>query len=123
MTIDASKRAILESHVRGDVARQLGAMSDAEVIDLTIREMTKVFPDLPQYQEGGVVKAWSNDPFVLSAYSWPRPGQVTSFLEDLQRPHGRIHFAGEHTSILRALMEGALRSGLRAAEEVAEATD
>lgn len=30
----------------------------------------------------------------------------------------RIHFAGEHTSVLRATMEGALRSGIRAATEV-----
>jgi Monoamine oxidase len=48
------------------------------------------------------------------------PGDVTGHLEALQRPHGRIHFAGEHTSILRATMEGALRSGIRAAQEVNE---
>ncbi|NJW55199.1 FAD-dependent oxidoreductase, partial [Salinimicrobium sp. CDJ15-91] len=35
-------------------------------------------------------------------------------------PHGKIHFAGEHTSILRSTMEGALRSGIRAAQEVQE---
>lgn len=46
---------------------------------------------------------------------------VTAHLANLQRPHGRVHFAGEHTTVLRGTMEGALRSGIRAAEEVHEA--
>jgi monoamine oxidase len=121
MEIDASKRAILESHVRGYQARQLAVMSESEVIDFVTEQIAKIFPEIYKYQEGGVVKAWSNDPFVLSAYSWPKPGYVTSHLDALRRPHGRVHFAGEHTSILRSLMEGALRSGLRAAHEVNDA--
>ena len=37
----------------------------------------------------------------------------------LCRPVGPIHFAGEHTAgEWHALMEGALRSGLRAADEI-----
>ena len=39
--------------------------------------------------------------------------------EILIRPAGRVHFAGEHTAGAWAgLMEGALRSGQRAADEV-----
>ena len=38
-------------------------------------------------------------------------------------PAGTVHFAGEHTSgDWRALMEGALRSGIRAADEVLAVT-
>ncbi|MDP2498162.1 MAG: FAD-dependent oxidoreductase [Candidatus Palauibacterales bacterium] len=51
----------------------------------------------------------------------PSPATGTAHLEALQRPHGRIHFAGEHTSVLRSTMEGALRSGIRTANEVNEA--
>jgi len=80
-----------------------------------------VHPALGENVEGGTVKAWSNDPYALAGYSLPAPGQVTRWLPLLQRPHGRIHFAGEHTSILRATMEGALRSGIRAAAEVVRA--
>lgn len=121
MKIDSTKRAILESHVRGPEAQHIAAMSEAEAVAFTIQEMSKIFPDLPSYQEGGIVKAWSKDPFALSAYSWPGPGDVTTYLQDLQKPHGRVHFAGEHTSVVRALMEGALRSGVRAAQEIGEA--
>jgi len=114
-------RAILESHVRGPSARQLGRQSYSEIIEHTIRHMKKVHPEISQFQEQGVVWAWSEDPNALAAYSWPGPGDVTRYLEPLQRAHGRIHFAGEHTSILSGLMEGALRSGVRAASEVNDA--
>ncbi|MDX1478482.1 MAG: FAD-dependent oxidoreductase [Saprospiraceae bacterium] len=121
MQVDANKRALLESHVRGDEAQRLAEMSESAAIDFTAKQMARVFPELPDYLEGGTVKAWSTDRFSLKAYSWPAPGQVTAHLEDLQRPHGRVHFAGEHTSIVRSLMEGALRSGVRAAREVNQA--
>ena len=39
--------------------------------------------------------------------------------EDLARPIGPLHFAGEHTAgEWHGLMEGAFRSGRRAAEQV-----
>ena len=81
-----------------------------------------VHPGLREHVEGAVVKAWENDPYAQGHLSWPDPGDVTDHLEFLQQPHGRIHFAGEHTSVLRGTMEGALRSGIRAAREVEEAT-
>jgi monoamine oxidase len=115
------RRSILESHVRGSSARRLAARSGREIFELVLESMTRVHPALPENSEGGTVKGWSNDPYTLAAYSWPAPGQVTRFLPVLQRPHGRIHFAGEHTSILRGTMEGPLRSGIRAAKEVASA--
>lgn len=76
---------------------------------------------LSRFQEKGHVKAWSEDPYTLGAVSWPAPGDVGKYLKALQVPHERIHFAGEHTSILRSTMEGALRSGVRAAKEIHEA--
>lgn len=115
------RRSILESHVRGPSARRLAARPDGEILDLVLAGMKEVHPAIVENQEGGTVKAWSDDPYALAAYSWPAPGQVTHLLPLLQRPHGRIHFAGEHTSILRGTMEGALRSGIRAAAEVERA--
>jgi len=115
------KPAILESHVRGASARQLGSQSYDKTMEQTLRHMEKVHPQILKFKEQGVVWAWSEDPNTKAAFSWPGPGDVTSHLEPLQRPHGRIHFAGEHTSILSGLMEGALRSGVRAAGEVHDA--
>ena len=92
-----------------------------EVIEQVLRGMENVHPRIREHVEGAVVKTWSRAPYSLGAYSWPAPGDVTGRLGALQAPHGRIHFAGEHTSVLRSTMEGALRSGIRAATEVNEA--
>jgi monoamine oxidase len=115
------QRSVLEAFVGGAAAEQLAGQPDAEVMEVALGQMEKPHPRIREFQEGGVVKSWSEDPYALGAWSWPAPGDVTGHLEALQRPHGRIHFAGEHTSVLRATMEGALRSGIRAATEVNEA--
>lgn len=117
-----NERAILESHVRGSVAGELGRRPESEIVEHVLRHMDEVHPGIREHVEGAVVKAWAEDPYARGGHtSWPGPGDVTSHLEPLQRPHRRVHFAGEHTSILRGTMEGALRSGVRAANEVNEA--
>jgi monoamine oxidase len=105
----------------GATADRLAHRPDAEVMEAALGQMEKPHPQIREFQEGGVVTAWSKDPYALGAFSAPEPGDVTAHLQALQRPHGRIHFAGEHTTVLRASMEGALRSGIRAATEVNEA--
>lgn len=43
---------------------------------------------------------------------------MTRFWRALRRPHGLIRFAGESTSVYTGYMEGAVRSGQRAAAEI-----
>lgn len=112
--------AILESYVVGSQARELGKMSESKVLRQTINGLDKVHPGIRDHYTAGnyYIKSWSEDPYALGGPSWPKPGDVTEHLKDIKKPHGRIHFAGEHTTILRSTMEGALRSGVRAANEV-----
>jgi monoamine oxidase len=42
------------------------------------------------------------------------PGQQTLLHEQIIKPEGRIHFAGEHASLDHAWIQGAFESGLRA---------
>jgi len=50
------------------------------------------------------------------------PGALTAFGEALRAPAGRIHWAGsERATEMHGLMEGAVRSGERAAQEVLDA--
>lgn len=116
-----NERAVLESHMVGARARRMSTWPENEIIEQTLEHMKKVHPKILHHQEGSVVKSWNTDPYALGAYSAPEAGQVTAYLKPLQQAHGRIHFAGEHTSILRSSMEGALRSGIRAATEVNDA--
>ncbi|GAB2777114.1 flavin monoamine oxidase family protein [Salinimicrobium soli] len=113
-----SSPAILDSYVTGETAGNLGELQEKDVINEVKKQMKKIYPDVDEHFKKGHVKAWSTDPYALGGPSWPGPGDVSSYLTDLQRPEGKIHFAGEHTSVLRSTMEGALRSGVRAANEI-----
>ena len=114
-------RWILESYVTGATATRAAALPEEELIGETLRHMQQVHPAIAEHYEGALVVPWGEDPFALGHISWPAPGEVTRYLALLQQPRGRIHFAGEHTSIYRSTMEGAIRSGIRAATEVHEA--
>ncbi len=113
--------AILESIVAGPPAEKLEKATAESTIAKMRSEMKKIYPELDDHFMKAHVKGWSQDPYALGGPSWYAPGDVTTHLENLQKPQGNIHFAGEHTIILRSTMEGALRSGARAAKEVHEA--
>jgi monoamine oxidase len=62
---------------------------------------------------------WPTDPNVRASYSSYRPGQWTTLRGLEAEPVGGLFFAGEHTSLsAQGYMEGAIDSGLRAAESV-----
>jgi monoamine oxidase len=62
---------------------------------------------------------WEDDPFARGGYAYFDPGFDPSWRAQLNRPAGRVVFAGEHTSEdWQGYMNGAVESGLRAAREV-----
>jgi monoamine oxidase len=48
-----------------------------------------------------------------------RPGQWLDVLPTLRREQHNIHFAGEHLGEWQGYMEGAVQSGMDAAEQIA----
>jgi monoamine oxidase len=63
---------------------------------------------------------WPSDPWVGASYAFPAPGEITSIGELLRTGIGPLHFAGEHTCYaFIGYMEGALQSGIAAAEKIA----
>jgi monoamine oxidase len=62
---------------------------------------------------------WPTTPGVMTGYSVPSPGQVTTVGQALAEPHGRLYFAGEQSFVgFFGYMEGALQSGMRAARDI-----
>jgi monoamine oxidase len=62
---------------------------------------------------------WEQDPWAQGGYAYFDPGYDPELRAWLAKPHGRIVFAGEHTSLRwQGYMNGAIESGWRAAEEV-----
>jgi monoamine oxidase len=111
-------RGILMSFTSGADAEALGRMSEADRLRTALLEATKIWPEAPRHFEGGAIKYWNEDPWIRGSYSFEGVGQARDFLQIAAAPEGRVHFAGEHTSVHRASMNGALESGVRAAAEV-----
>jgi monoamine oxidase len=79
-----------------------------------LERLAALRPDLALDGASAVLSTWPQ-----GAYSAREPGQPPMLDQELARPVGRIAFAGEHTEpVWYATMEGALRSGRRAAEEL-----
>src|SRR5262249_11886931 len=104
----------------------LGVMGDRS--DGVLRDQDRALAELdilvratagPEPQRlAGVVRDWTAEEFTGGVVSspWADHGHLTSMLA---QQIGPIHFAGEHTDdIFTSGMEGALRSGLRASDEV-----
>ena len=114
-------RGILATYMSGPAARQFAAMKEKQRIHVTLQQVEKIFPGIRENFEGGASISWDKIPWSRGAAPWLRPGQMTSLLPHIARPEGRVHFAGEHTSVWMRWMQGALESGHRAAREVHEA--
>jgi monoamine oxidase len=97
------------------------ALADSAPPTGWIEELAALRPELELNPEGALLSTWHDDPWVRGAYS---ARSVSSPLRDreLSTPIGPLYFAGEHTAgDWHGLMEGALRSGQRAARQVLEA--
>ncbi len=89
-----------------------------------LEQLRALRPDLALQERGAILATWSDDPWSRGAYSTRPVGWRADDDELLARPVGHLHFAGEHTAgRWSGGMEGALRSGLRAAEEVLASRD
>jgi monoamine oxidase len=84
-----------------------------------VRRIVELAPEL-RPDGGPVMKVWGQDALSRGAYSaWDHPSIARR--PQFERTHGAIAFAGEHTAGDHSgTMEGALRSGKRAASQVLE---
>lgn len=70
---------------------------------------------------GSASIVWHDDAWVGGRGVVFGPGQVLPYWDVLRRPFGRVHPAGEHTDSWCGTMEGAIRSGHRAAAAIIDA--
>jgi monoamine oxidase len=81
-----------------------------------LASLARLRDDLELDRDGAVLSTWADDPWARAAYSTSPPPEVAAVVE---RPTGPLAFAGEHTAgEHHALMEGAIRSGRRAARSL-----
>jgi monoamine oxidase len=107
------RRGILLAYTAAEAGRAAAALSDRARIAEVARDAARLFPAV----HGHLLRAATSSCGYL-AYA---PGQVLPFWRALRDPIGRIVLAGEHTDTWAGYMNGAVRSGQRAASLLAEA--
>jgi monoamine oxidase len=113
------ERGILQAFPISLHSRRVTGMPENERIRFTLDQVETIYPGTRENFEGGVSKCWDEDEWARGGTAYYQPGQFSSLLPHVARPEGRIHFAGEHTSVwIDGWMQGALESGNRVAREV-----
>jgi monoamine oxidase len=112
---------LLASYTWGQDAARWGSMDEETRIEQALENVAQIHPWIGEEFEVGASHAWYDDPWARGAFALFEPEQQTNLQAAIVQPEGRIHFAGEHTSLYHAWIQGALESGIRAAREIHEA--
>lgn len=103
-------------NLSGDNARVLQAFGDKQMVDQVLIRLHAFYPKARGAFTGYEIRRYSTDPSTGGSYLAYGPGQLTRNWRLWEQPLQRVVFAGEHTDALYpGTLEGALRSGQRAA--------
>jgi len=106
-------------NLSGDNARVMQAFGDKQMVDQVLIRLHAFYPQARGSFTGYEIRRYSTDPSMGGAYLAYGPGQISKFWRLWERPLQRVAFAGEHTDTLYpGTLEGALRTGQRAASQV-----
>ena len=106
-------------NLAGDNARVMQAFGDKQVVDQVLIRLHAFYPQARGAFTGYELRRYSTDPTMGGAYLAFGPGQISKYWRLWERPIQRVTFAGEHTDTLYpGTLEGALRTGQRAASQV-----
>lgn len=88
-------------------------------VELAQQTISELYPNAPK-AIATATHDWSSDPWAQGAYCYFAPGDLKTWRSELSYSAGRVIFAGEHTAPVEycGYMEGAIRSGQRAAEQI-----
>ncbi|XP_076135845.1 L-amino-acid oxidase-like [Alosa pseudoharengus] len=113
---------LLASYTWSDESLLFLAASDEDIKELVLRDLAQIHGDyVRSLCTGVVVKRWSADPYSMGAFALFTPYQHLEYAEELFRSEGRVHFAGEHTTLPHAWIESAMKSAIRAAKNISKA--
>ncbi|MEU5896639.1 MULTISPECIES: FAD-dependent oxidoreductase [unclassified Streptomyces] len=111
---------LLASYSWSDDALKWDAYDDEERYPLALTGVQEVYGQRIEifYTGKGRTQSWMRDPYAYGEASVLLPGQHTELFPDIPAAEGPLHFAGCHTSLKPAWIEGALESAIRTALEV-----
>jgi monoamine oxidase len=115
---ETGRGVLLGSYTWSEDAQRWGSLAPHDRITQALENLACIHPQAPAEFEVGASKMWHDDEFAGGAFALFDPGQQTLLYPAIIAPEGRVHFAGEHASLGHAWIQGAIESGLRAAQEV-----
>ena len=111
--------AILASYTWGDDAIFWLSLDDEQCKQMALDTLSTIHSrDLSSLYVSGVVKKWTNDNYSHGAFALFTPTQERDLYEYLYQSEGNVLFAGEHTTLKHAWVEGAMISALRSVVQI-----
>lgn len=111
---------VLMGFIDGSEARRATRMTADDRRAAVLDSLARYFGDPAASPTGYLEQNWQAEPYSRGGpIGYFPPGVWTGFGQTLREPFGRVHWAGTETSeVWSGYMDGAVRSGQRAAEEV-----
>lgn len=115
---------VLVGFLEGHFARTAAILTPEERAAMVVNSLVKYFGEQAAHPIQVLERDWMAEEFTRGCYGGRlAPGVWTQYGSALAEPIGRIHWAGAETSdISNGYMEGAVRSGYRAAQEIIDST-
>lgn len=114
-----SKTGVLINYNFGFDALGFGAMAPHKRIQAALSQVARIHPQAPDEIRSAVTLAWHNVPQNKGAYvNWMQTSGAKEAYLALNRPQGRVYFAGEHVSHQDAWMAGAIESAKYVVQEI-----
>ncbi|PEX91476.1 flavin monoamine oxidase family protein [Bacillus cereus] len=112
---------VIASYTWADEALTWDSLSHRERIRYALKNLAQIYGNVV-YSEfvTGESFSWSKNPYSCGAFTAFEPGQELELFPYITPPAGKVHFAGEHTTLTHGWMQGAIESGVRVAHEVNE---
>jgi len=118
---ETGRGVILASYTWSEDAQRWGSLKPDDRIVQALDDVAEIHPQITKEFEVGASWMWHDDEFAGGAFALFDPGQQSLLYDEIIKPEGRIHFAGEHASLYHAWIQGAIESGLRAAMAIHQA--
>ncbi|HLM66823.1 MAG TPA: FAD-dependent oxidoreductase, partial [Longimicrobium sp.] len=111
---------VLASYSWADDASRWDSMSDDERYAFALLGLQSIHGRRIEvfYTGHGQTQSWLRNRYAFGEAAVFTPGQLTQFHPYIPTAEGPLHFAGEHTSLKHAWIEGAVESAVRVALEV-----
>jgi monoamine oxidase len=111
---------VLAAYTWSDDAMRWDSLTDGERYAFALDDLERLFGSVVRKEFTGVgaTQSWARARYALGEAVVFTPGQLHELHPASRTVESRVHFAGEHTSLKPAWIEGALESGVRTFLEV-----